>query len=138
MATRQQPEANLIEQYRSFSERLLSIENVEFLDRGASKQPITIVHHRNLTSSNRVLVIAVDDNVRVLATGIEDAVIVGSSMADRIRDLTPPTFDTAAKGAPQWKYVHITDPNSDRMIRFLKDELLPYAEGNYAPFLYKV
>ena len=79
-----------------------------------------------------------DDNVRVLATGIEDAVIVGSSMADRIRDLTPPAFDTAAKGAPQWKYVHITDPNSDRMIRFLKDELLPYAEGNYAPFLYKV
>jgi hypothetical protein len=44
-----QLEANLIEQYQPFSERPLPIENIEFLDRGASKKPIIIVPHRNQT-----------------------------------------------------------------------------------------
>lgn len=138
LATRQQLESNLIEQYQSLSERPLFTENIEFLDREGSKQPITIVHHRNLTPLNRVLVIAMDDNARVLATGMEDAVIIGVPMADRIRDLTPPTSDSAIEGTPEWENAQITDPNSDEMIRFLKDELVPYAEENYGPFFHKV
>lgn len=94
---KEQLEANLIEQYQSFSERPLFKESIEFLDRGASKQPITNVHHRNLTSSNRVLVIAMDDSARVLATEMENAVMIGFPIADQISNLTPPTSDTAVK-----------------------------------------
>ena len=98
---KEQLEANLIEQYQSFSKRPLFIEYIGFLDRGASKQPITIVHHRSLTSSNRVLVIAMNDNARVFSTEMEHPVMIGVPIADRISDLTPPISDTAVKGSPQ-------------------------------------
>ena len=38
-----------------------------------------------------------DDSVRVLATEMENAVMIGFPIADQISNLTPPTSDTAVK-----------------------------------------
>lgn len=138
LAVRQQIEANLIAEYEARQQQPQIIEKIDFLDRDGSRQPITIVHDRNLVPNNRVLVIAMDDNARVLVTGVEDAVIIGVPMADRVRDLVPPTPADAQEGSPEWENAQITDPNSDAMIRFIRDSLIPYAEENYGPFFHKV
>jgi predicted alpha/beta superfamily hydrolase len=79
-----------------------------------------------------------DDNARVFSTEMEHPVMIGVPIADRISDLTPPISGTAVKGSPQWENAQITDPNSDDMIRFLKDERQPYAEERYGPSFHKV
>lgn len=138
LAARQQIEADLIAQYKARQTQPQIVEEIDFLDRDGSQQPITIVYNRNLVPNNRVLVIALDDNARVLVTGVEDAVIIGVPMADRIRDLVPPTPGDAVEGSPEWENGQITNPDSDAMIRFIKDSLIPYAEENYGPFFHKV
>lgn len=135
---RQKIEASLIAQYEAQQQRPQIIEEIDFLERDGSKQPITIVYNRNITATNRVLVIAMDDNARALVTGVEDTVIIGVPMADRIRDLVPPTPADAEEGSPEWENAQITDPNSDAMIRFIEQSLIPYAEENYGPFFHKV
>ena len=138
LAVRQQIEANLIAEYEARQQQPQIVEKIDFLERDGSKQPITIVHNRNLIPNNRVLVIAMDDNARVLVTGVEDAIIIGVPMADRVRDLVPPTPEDALQGSPEWENAQITNPNSDNMIRFIRDSLIPYAEENYGPFFHKV
>lgn len=138
LAARQQIEADLIAQYEALQKQPRIIEKVDFLDRDGSRQPITIVYNRDIPEANRVLVIAMDDNARVLVTEVEDAVIIGVPMADRVRDLVPPTPEDAVEGSPEWGNAQITDPNSDAMIRFMRDSLIPYAEENYGPFFHKV
>lgn len=138
LAARQKIEADLIAQYKEQQTQPQIVEKIDFLDRDGSQQPITIVYNRNLIPSNRVLVIAMDDNARALVTDVEDAVIIGVPMADRIRDLLPPTPADAVEGSPEWENAQITDPDSDAMIRFIKDSLIPYAEENYGPFFHKV
>jgi hypothetical protein len=138
LAARQQIEANLIAQYKAQQTQPQIVEEIDFLDRDGSLQPITIVYNRNLVPNNRVLVIAMDDNARVLVTEVEDAVIIGVPMADRTRDLVPPTPVDAVEGSPEWEDGQITNPDSDAMIRFIKDRLIPYAEENYGPFFHKV
>ena len=137
-AVRQQIEANLIAEYEARQLQPQIIEKIDFLERDGSKQPITILHNRDLVTNNRVLVIAMDDRARVLVTGKEDVVIIGVPMADRVRDLVPPTPEDAQKGSLEWEFAQITDPNSDAMIRFIRDSLIPYAEENYGPFFHKV
>lgn len=137
-AARQQIEADLIAQYEAQQRQPQIVEKIDFLDRDGSRQPISIVYNRDLISDNRVLVIAMDDNARVLVTDVEDAVIIGVPMADRVRDLVPSTPEDALEGSPEWENAQITDPNSDAMIRFIRDSLIPYAEENYGPFFHKV
>ncbi len=138
LATRQQIEADLIQLYRAQAERPQIVEKIDFLDRDDSKQPISIVYNRDIIPSNRVLVISMDDGARGLVTDVEDAVIIGVPMADRIRDLVPPTPEDVIEESPEWENAQITDPNSDAMIQFLKEQLIPYAEENYGPFFHKV
>lgn len=138
LAARQQIEADLIAQYEAQQKQPQIVEKVDFLDRDGSRQPISIVYNRDIPEANRVLVIAMDDNARVLVTEVEDAVIIGVPMADRVRDLVPPTPEDALEGSPEWENAQITDPNSDAMIRFIRDSLIPYAEENYGPFFHKV
>jgi len=135
---RQQIDANLIEFYQAQTERPQVIEKIDFLNRNGTKQPITIVHSRQLIAENRVLVIAMDDGARGLVTDVEDAVIIGIPMADRIRDLVPPTSEDVKEGTPEWQNAQITDPNSDAMIQFIKEKVIPYAEENYGPFFHRV
>ena len=138
LAARQQIEADLIAQYQAQQTQPQIVEKIDFLDRDGSKQPISIVYNRDLIDNNRVLVIAMDDNARVLVTEVEDAVIIGVPMADRVRDLVPATSENVREGTPEWENAQITDPNSDAMIRFIRDSLIPYAEENYGPFFHKV
>lgn len=138
LAARQQLNTNLIEHYQGLRERPQTVEKIEFLERNGSLQPITVIHNSTLIPSNRVLVIAMDDNARVLSTAMEDTVIIGVPMADRIRDLVPPTPDDVKEGSPEWDNAQITDPDSDAMIEFIKEQLIPYAEENYGPFFHKM
>ena len=138
LAARQQIEADLIAQYQAQQTQPQIVEKIDFLDRDGSKQPISIVYNRDLIDNNRVLVIAMDDNARVLVTEVEDAVIIGVPMADRVRDLVPATPEDVREGTPEWENAQITDPNSEAMIRFIRDSLIPYAEENYGPFFHKV
>ena len=138
LAARQQIEADLIAQYQAQQTQPQIVEKIDFLDRDGSKQPISIVYNRDLIDNNRVLVIAMDDNARVLVTEVEDAVIIGVPMADRVRDLVPATSEDVREGTPEWENAQITDPNSEAMIRFIRDSLIPYAEENYGPFFHKV
>ncbi len=138
LEARQQIDSDLVAEYRLRAEQPQIIESIEFLSRGSSIQPITVVHKKNIVRSNRVLVIALDDNARALVTDVEDTVIIGVPLADRIRDLTPPTPENIQEGTPEWQNAQITNPDSDEMIRFLAEELIPYAEENYGPFFHKV
>ena len=138
LAARQQIEADLIAQYQAQQTQPQIVEKIDFLDRDGSKQPVSIVYNRDLIDNNRVLVIAMDDNARVLVTEVEDAVIIGVPMADRVRDLVPATPEDVREGTPEWENAQITDPNSEAMIRFIRDSLIPYAEENYGPFFHKV
>ena len=128
----------LIDKYDLENEMSSVVEYTEQLDRGDTVQPIRVVHKRDLVGKDRVLLVVVDDGARELHTGSDDLVIVGLPLADRIRDLTPKITEPPAQGTPQWGNLRVTKSNSAGFLKFIKDTVLPYAEGKFGPFKHRV
>lgn len=138
-ALRKQIDQALIEAYQAESTQSPVVERIEFLEREDTLQPIRIVHGRDLREKDRILVIAIDDGARdLLLDGGIDTVIIGIPMADRVKDLVPPVREDASEGSPAANNARITSPNSPAFIRFIRDEVLPFAEDNYGPFFHRV
>ena len=135
---RQDIDAALIAAYVHENQASSMLEYTAQLQRGDTVQPIRLVHKRDLAASDRVLLVVIDDGARELHTGSDDLVIVGLPLADRIRDLTPSNTETPAEGSPQWGNQRVTEPNSAEFLKFIKDRVVPYAEGKLGPFKHRV
>ncbi len=108
------------------------------IPRGDTVQPIHIVHRNDLTDSDRVLVVALDDGARNLFLDIDHVVIAGIPFADRIRDLIPPVSDEPGEGTPEHQQLRVTTPDSDAFLQYLQSDVLPYLDREYGPFKHKI